>query len=199
MMLVRDRVTFNQSAYPRPVRLAPSAPARSQPGGGYLGDRAMKHGKTNTPTWRTWRNIKKRCYNRNYEYYGRYGGRGITVCKRWRDSFEVFLEDVGERPGLGYSLERINNNGNYEPGNCRWADQKQQSRNRESSFLVTYRGETRCLAEWAEIVGIPYRILYKRLSPAWDVEEAMTTPVGRRGPRSGSPQGHLLHQETLTR
>jgi len=130
----------------------------------------------NTPTWRTWRNIKKRCFTTSYEYYKHYGGRGITVCERWVNSFAAFYEDVGERPGQEYSLERIDNDGNYEPGNCRWATQKEQSRNRQTSFMVTFRGETRCLAEWAEITGIPYRILFSRLRPAWSVEKALTTP-----------------------
>jgi hypothetical protein len=85
-----------------------------------------RHGKSRTVEYSTWKSIKQRCSDPSSSIYVYYGGRGITVCRRWLDSFQAFLEDVGERPSKGYVLERINMDGNYEPGNCRWSTRKEQ-------------------------------------------------------------------------
>lgn len=87
-----------------------------------------KHGLSRTPENQVWRDMKQRCNNPNAQRYDRYGGRGIKVCERW-ETFKNFYEDMGQRPGKGYSIERINNDGNYEPGNCKWATRAEQSRN----------------------------------------------------------------------
>jgi len=96
--------------------------------------RSYKHGHriggAVSAEYHSWHSMKQRCENENREKYRRYGARGISVCRRWRNSFENFLKDMGKRPGSGYSLDRIDNNGNYEPGNCRWATAKQQARNK---------------------------------------------------------------------
>jgi hypothetical protein len=90
-----------------------------------------------TPSeYNAWRHMNQRCYSPNDRKYHLYGGRGIIVCQRWRHDFKAFLEDMGLRPGLGYSLDRIDNNGNYEPSNCRWATAKQQSRNTRDNKLT---------------------------------------------------------------
>jgi len=88
-----------------------------------------KHGMQGTPIYEAWCGMKKRCYNKNYKDYNYYGGRGVTVCDRWKNSFVKFYQDMGDKPSKDYSLDRIDVNGNYEPSNCRWADKTTQSIN----------------------------------------------------------------------
>lgn len=134
--------------------------------------------------YNAWLGIKKRCYNPNTENYSYYGGRGITVCERWLDSFENFLEDMGLSPGKGWSIERKGNSGNYEKSNCCWATHTQQMRNTRRNHLVTFNNKTLCLSEWDEETGIPHTTLRKRLRMGWTEEEALTTPVGVRRTRN---------------
>lgn len=105
--------------------------------------------------------MRTRCNNPNFHAFPRYGGRGITVCERW-GSFSAFRADMGEAP-VGMSIERENTNGNYEPGNCRWATPKEQARNMRVNRMVTHEGETLCLAAWAERLGTTSDVLWKRL------------------------------------
>lgn len=95
----------------------------------------ISHGQTGSKTYKIWAGMKRRCYNQNEQFYSHYGGRGIEVCEAWRDSFETFLSDMGECPD-GYSIERINVNGNYEPTNCKWIPLDEQSRNTRKSKLT---------------------------------------------------------------
>lgn len=119
--------------------------------------------------------ILSRCYDPGRHEYPRYGGRGITVCERWRISFEAFYADMGPRPSPQHSVERIDNSGNYEPGNCKWATPLEQQRNTRFNRLITFRGETLCLAEWAGRVGVLPKTLGKRIRK-WPLERALTTP-----------------------
>lgn len=98
---------------------------------------------------------------KNDPAYHSYGGRGISICKRW-DKFENFISDMGSKPTEKHSIDRINNDGNYTPSNCRWATKKEQVRNRRTTNFVTIRNETRPLQEWAEIVNLDYKILWER-------------------------------------
>lgn len=134
-----------------------------------------------TPTNQAWKNARKRCRNPKNEGFARYGGRGITVCERW-DVFANFLTDMGECP-KGMSLDRINNDGNYEPGNCRWATQSTQSRNRSNNRYLEHNGERRVIADWAKAYGLATETLNGRLRRGMTVHEALTTPLRQRGAR----------------
>lgn len=125
-----------------------------------------------TREYTTWAGMNQRCYDPKTKAYHRYGGRGITVCDRWRNSFEAFLEDMGKKPA-GMSIDRIDNNGNYEPGNCRWATQREQTRNQRTNRWVTVNGETRVLVEWCEMVGLKQKLVLLRLHRGWTPEEAL--------------------------
>lgn len=139
--------------------------------------RKATHGKSETPTWVAWSSMKARCLNRTNTGYKDYGGRGILICQRWLDSFENFLEDMGERPD-GLSLERLDVNGNYEPSNCKWATDKEQKRNQRRTRWITFQGETLSSVEWSEKVGLPRRLITSRIDTlGWDVGRALTTPA----------------------
>lgn len=124
--------------------------------------------------YKTWESMHSRCSNPKSDDFARYGGRGISVCEEWKD-FYAFLRDMGDRPA-GMSIDRIDVDGNYEPGNCRWVDRKQQARNRRTNRLITHRGETHSLAEWAEIAGLAQSLLLDRLNRGWSPERALTEP-----------------------
>jgi hypothetical protein len=141
---------------------------------------ATKHGLNNSSEVAIWRNMKYRCNNPNAANYHLYGGRGIKVCDRWLDSFTTFLEDVGRRPSKLHSLERIDNNGNYEPENVKWASKKEQARNRRDSRLITYKGITKTIIEYCEEYGMKHHQLLVRLNHGWSVEKALLTPIRKR-------------------
>ena len=135
-----------------------------------------KHGMKDTPEWRVWASLRGRCNSQTHKAYHNYGDRGITVCERW-ESFENFLEDMGERPSSKHSIDRIDNDGPYSPENCRWATRNEQNRNKRTNRLLTHGGKTLCLAAWAEELSINYMTLLGRLKFGWSVEQAITTPV----------------------
>jgi hypothetical protein len=116
-----------------------------------------------------------RCTDPENPSWHNYGGRGITVCQRWKRSFANFIEDMGARPHPSLTIERINNDGNYEPSNCKWATRKEQCRNRRGNTLLTHNGHTRCLAEWSEHTGISVDLLIFRLRKGWSVKETLET------------------------
>jgi hypothetical protein len=119
------------------------------------------HGPNRNKTFRSWEGMFSRCKNPNDKIYHRYGGRGIKVCERWSE-FLNFLADMGEKP-IGTSLDRINNDGNYEPGNCRWATAKEQCQNRSSNRLIFYKGEKLPITEVARRIGVYKTSLFRRL------------------------------------
>ena len=130
------------------------------------------HGMTKTREYVAWYHMKRRCYNKNYKKYKNWGGRGITVCNRWL-KFENFYKDMGKRPART-SIDRIDNNGNYEPNNCRWATVKEQNNNRRSNRLLTFNRKTQNITQWTNELGINRSTLYSRLRYGWSVEKALT-------------------------
>ncbi len=140
------------------------------------------HGLSRTREHLIWRKMVHRCTKTDADNYQDYGGRGIAVCERWKD-FANFFADMGQAPSLKHSLDRINNDGNYEPGNVRWATMKEQNRNQRDTVYVEYRGDRRKLIELAEEAGIAPYVLYGRvITSGWSVEKALSVPVIYRKP-----------------
>lgn len=144
----------------------------------------LTHGMSNTQIHKEWRGIKTRCYNQNDKNYNNYGGRGITMCENWKDNFLSFYEYVSKLPhcgDVGYSIDRIDYNGNYEPNNVRWADRITQNRNKRNNVNITFNGKTQCLTAWAYELNILKETLYQRIYKLnWNIEKALTTPVKRQ-------------------
>jgi hypothetical protein len=135
-------------------------------------ERATTHGKSKTQIYSRWAGIIARCYDEAQISYPRYGGRGIKVCDRWRKSFENFYADMGDVP-IGRQIDRIDNNGDYSPENCRWVSVIDNARNRRTTKMLTYEGRTAPLAVWAEEIGIPLTRLSRRIREGWSPEEAL--------------------------
>lgn len=135
----------------------------------------VTHGMSTSETYNTWEKMKGRCNNLNDDRYKDYGGRGIKICKKWH-KFEGFLEDMGRRPS-GMTIDRVDNDGNYEKKNCIWATPKKQSRNKRNNRMIKYRGETRCLISWAESLGINYDTLRKRIDRGYGITRAFNEIV----------------------
>ena len=133
------------------------------------------HGLTNSKTYRTWRSMINRCTNKTQDSYNIYGARGITVCGRWL-RFENFLSDMGEQPE-GMSIDRLVNDGNYEPGNTRWATLEQQSNNKRDNHFLTIHGRKQTIAQWAREIGIAAHTLISRTRYGWSDEETLTKPI----------------------
>jgi len=129
-----------------------------------------------TPEYVSWHSMKARCYNPNVENYHRYGGRGIAVCHRWRNSFVNFLEDMGTKPFPEATIHRIDNDGNYELDNCKWASSEEQGLYTSTTRRITYNGETMSLKGWARKLGIDDTTLGRRLASGWTIENTLTTP-----------------------
>lgn len=152
----------------------------------------QKHGHTTktfrSPTYRAWSNAIDRCRNPRHHAYALYGGRGIRVCDRWLNgdgtlsAFQCFLADMGERPDPTLTLDRFpDKDGNYEPGNCRWATRREQSNNTTTNHLVCYQGRTVTIAELARLTGVERAMLQDRIVRyGWPVADAVETPIGVR-------------------
>jgi hypothetical protein len=137
----------------------------------------LKHGLSRTRGYHVWRQMIDRCENSGNKDFHHYGGRGIEVCARWRNGVEAFITDMG-MPADGLTLDRIDVNGSYEPGNCRWVSHKEQTRNARSNIQLTHEGKTQCLGAWAEELGMKYSTLYGRVvTRGWPADQALTTPV----------------------
>lgn len=134
----------------------------------------ISHGGSKTLTYNSWESMKSRCLNSNNIRFDRYGGRGITICSQWVDSFETFLADMGPRPSSQHTFDRWpNKDGNYEPGNCRWATKKEQSDNRSTVIMLTYSGKTQTINDWHKELGISANCIKLRLDRGFSVEDAL--------------------------
>jgi hypothetical protein len=137
-------------------------------------------GANRTPEYDCWAHMIRRCYTPSTKHFENYGGRGITVCDRWRFSFENFLADLGPRPSAAHSLDRENNDGNYEPGNCRWATAKEQGNNTRRNLYLTFQGQTLTATQWAERLGLGRGVINGRIARGWSAEKTLTTPLDAR-------------------
>jgi hypothetical protein len=146
------------------------------------------HGFTRTRVYEIWKSMRKRCRNPNDPSFKHYGARGIKVCERWDKDFLAFLEDMGLPPGDGqkereYSVERVNNDGDYAPDNCVWVPLPDQATNRRNNRNITHAGRTQCLQAWADESKVTGQHLRGRLRDGWYFEDAISLPVGARRPR----------------
>lgn len=143
-----------------------------------MGKSKRIHGMRGSREYGIWNGIKDRTLNKNGQYWDRYGGRGVTICDGWRDSFEAFYADMGPSPGKDYSIDRIDNDGGYSKDNCRWATRKEQCRNRKSNARITIDGVTRTKVEWVELSSIsPNTIQYRVRVAGIPFEQAIKSPV----------------------
>lgn len=150
-----------------------------------LREAVVTHGNTigyrQTPEFCSWRNMVARCHDSNLPTYQRYGAKGIEVCSRWRNSFANFLEDMGPRPSSKHSIDRWpDKGGNYEPGNCRWATQKEQARNKRNNRVVTIGDKPMALAEACEMYGVDQSLVAGRLRRGWTEQEAFSLPPDQK-------------------
>jgi hypothetical protein len=146
-----------------------------------VGAMTRTHGLRKTTEYVIWAGIKTRCHNANTPNYKDYGARGITMCPRWLNSFENFLEDMGPRPTAKHTIERINNDLGYSPKNCRWATYIEQANNRRDNRILEFGGNRLTMSEWARKLDMPYSVLSSRLGKlGWSIEKALTTPTRSR-------------------
>lgn len=143
------------------------------------GIKLKRHGLSGNPLWNRWRRMIDRCHSERLAKPG-YADRGIKVCQRWRESFEAFIADMGEPPTPQHQIERKDNNGDYEPSNCRWATPKANSRNRRCASLYTIRGFTATLAEWMSIAVVTRNAVETRLEKGWSITDALLVPKFRQ-------------------
>lgn len=143
------------------------------------------HGMTGTAEHYIWLGLLQRCLCSSYRDYHRYGGRGITVCKRWQVSFVAFLDDMGTRPSPELTLGRIDNDGPYSPENCRWETPAEQARNRVDNRWLTFRGRTMCIMDWALEMEMKPHLLYGRIRRGWSTERALTQELRHHKRKSG--------------
>lgn len=146
---------------------------------------SLVHGLHDSREYRIWKGMVQRCTNEKRKRYADYGGRGIAICDAWRQSFAAFYADMGDSP-VGTSLDRIDNDGPYNPSNCRWATRDEQSGNRRTQYktsrLVTFEGRTFSIGEWAKLTGINYYTLSDRLDRGWPIDRAFHTPARLHAP-----------------
>lgn len=168
------------------------------------GSRQERHGMRYLPEYQVWLQMKCRCHAPSGKGFKHYGARGIIVCDRWKTSFAAFIQDMGRRPGNGrkWQIERIDNNGNYEPSNCKWAGIKEQSRNKRCNRFFEHNGRSLILSDWATETRVSYELLKRRvLTAGWSITRAIETPVNapRRNSHFLEFQGERLPLSDMAR
>lgn len=151
----------------------------------WLATHSITHGFTRgrkpPSEYNIWGGIIDRCYNENNDSYHNYGGRGIKMCDKWRNDFPSFLQDVGQRPSMLHTIDRIDVNKGYEPGNIRWATRQEQRKNQRDAIIVEYRGVSKRLQDWCEELGLKYKLMVERIRKrGWSIERAFETPVFKK-------------------
>lgn len=141
----------------------------------FISDANSTHGLSDTPLYARWKGMHRRCDSPNNHKFERYGGRGIKVCDEWSvyENFHQWALENGYKESL--TIDRIDNDGDYEPGNCRWANHKQQARNRSDNRWITFDGHKKILSDWSKLVGLGHKTITSRLDRGWSVEKALTT------------------------
>lgn len=177
---IHSRSNLSKQAEP----MCPNCRVNSRPAKGHSG----KH-----PLFNIWKAMIQRCENPNHTWYARYGGRGIKICPRWRSDFEAFAADMGSRPSLAHTIDRIDGDKDYEPGNVRWAIPTEQQRNRSDTLRLEWEGREISGTEAAQIAGIEVATFYHRLNAGWPMARIMSTPS-----RSSSNKGRAKNMEGLT-
>lgn len=148
-----------------------------------LKERLITHGLTTSehfhPLYETWSGIKDRINNPNNPGWHNYGGRGIKICDRWKDSFQNFIDDMGPRPSDKHSIDRIDNDGDYCPDNCRWATRKQQANNKQTSISITIGNQTKPISEWCKHYKIKYATALWRFNHGWAIDKIFSVRAYR--------------------
>ena len=129
------------------------------------------------PEWLAWKNIIQRCTNPHHKAYENYGGRGIKICDEWKNDFLAFYNHIGKRPTPKHEVDRIDNEVGYVPENVRWATRKEQSNNRRSNRLITYKEKTMTISQWADEIGIDRKSIQNRIRAGWSVDKTLTEPL----------------------
>ncbi len=151
-----------------------------------------KHGMVGHPLYSIWTTMRSRCLCKTDKGFHNYGARGIKICPEW-DDFAQFVKDMGERPSVEYTLDRIDNDGDYTPENCHWGTEEEQNNNKRTNVFITYQGKRQTLVQWSRELKISYAALQYRRRQGWDIHKMFTTPVAIRPLRktSGSTRNHL--------
>lgn len=151
---------------------------------------ATTHGESQTSLYKVWHMIRLRCNDATHPSYHKYGGRGVQMHADWTEDYPAFATairtQIGPRPSKRHSLDRIDNDGHYEPGNLRWATPSEQGRNTRHNHLLTYSGRTMSVAAWAEAMGMPHGTLHQRIRMGWPIEKCLTEPVKAAYRRRGA-------------
>ena len=145
-----------------------------------MAKRNKSHGLSRTTEYSSWLSMKQRCNSSSNKSYHNYGGRGIKVCDEWNNSFESFISDMGNKPTVKHTIERVDNNKGYSPDNCIWDTRYSQARNNRGNRMITYNGKTMCMTDWEKSLNMKAGTFKTRIYKGWSIERAITQPVNSK-------------------